>query len=410
MEELKYVIHGRAHDWVISLGGQVIGHFGRAESAAAIARGLADEAAARGFPSFVVLAYEGREEVLRSPVSGLTLPPPQDAPAGLPSPELRPVPQLRSAAHPGSPLVERLIHADWSVSTKKRWQARARWDDGWLIEAVSPVDEPASFIAELILQARTRAVLAGFDFPIGVPSAYGERTGLSGFRDLLFAIGEGRWERFADIARLPGEVSIERPFFPAGVRDSPRREYLTDGLGVQREKLLRDCERATPLRRAASPLFWTLGAAQVGRGALSGWAEVIRPALLAGARLWPFDGPLGALAQSPGLCLAETYPAEAYSHAGVRFGPNESKTCQMARSRKGVQILTWAENASVRMMPVVEVLVRDGFGSDRSAEDRFDAFMGLAGMIEVASGRRPDGAPSDGELWEGWILGQARAG
>jgi hypothetical protein len=46
----------------------------------------------------------------------------------------------------------------------------------------------------------------------------------------------------------------------------------------RRQRLRRQCERATPTRRAACPLFWTLGSNQVGKAAISGWQEVIAPA------------------------------------------------------------------------------------------------------------------------------------
>jgi hypothetical protein len=37
--------------------------------------------------------------------------------------------------------------------------------------------------------------------------------------------------------------------------------------------------------------FWTLGGNQVGKGALSGWKEFLRPAReLTTVHIWPFDG------------------------------------------------------------------------------------------------------------------------
>ena len=52
-----------------------------------------------------------------------------------------------------------------------------------------------------------------------------------------------------------------------------------------------------------------------------------------------------------------------------------------------------------------------GFGEDAAGEDRFDAFMGLLGMIEVVEGRRADSPSLSLEIarWEGWILGQLDA-
>jgi hypothetical protein len=50
--------------------------------------------------------------------------------------------------------------------------------------------------------------------------------------------------------------------------------------------------------------------------------------------------------------------------------------------------------------------VQDGFGSGADGEDRFDALVGLIGMLEVlATGREPTVGPDP--RVEGWILGQA---
>ena len=56
--------------------------------------------------------------------------------------------------------------------------------------------------------------------------------------------------------------------------------------------------------------------------------------------------------------------------------------------------------------------IRDGFGGGANGEDRFDATVGLFGMLNVALGLRPPGDPAERVLCrvEGWILGQAQAG
>lgn len=305
-------------------------------------------------------------------------------------------------------MFSRLVHADWSVSSAKRWAARARLgDDGWLIEAVEPVGDCPAFVKSLVAVSRQEAVLAGFDFPIGVPDAYGARTGLASFSDLLRHVGQGRWSRFGDIAREPGEIGLERPFYPAGASAGLKQADLLAAHGVAAlDQLRRQCERQTGDRRAACPLFWTLGGNQVGRAALAGWTEVIKPAQAAGARLWPFDGSLASLDERPGLVLAETYPAEAYGHVGVVFRSSESKTRQEDRASKADAILGWASQHQVHLSGSVRALIADGFGDDKAGEDRFDALLGLCGMIEVVSGRRPEGGHPDGSCWEGWIIGQ----
>ena len=159
---------------------------------------------------------------------------------------------------------------------------------------------------------------------------------------------------------------------------------------------------------AACPIFWTLGGNQVGRGALSGWVEVVKPAQAQGAALWPFDGPLEDLSAGSGLIIAETYPAEAYGHVGVRFASNESKTNRLHRQTKANAIHTWADENGVELITSVRALIDDGFGETKSGEDQFDALLGLLGMIEVADRRRPAADPSRlPDAWEGWILGQS---
>ncbi len=299
-----------------------------------------------------------------------------------------------------------VVHADWSVNPNKRWAARARWENRWTIEAIEPVGPVGNWVQGLCCEAARGSVLAGFDFPIGVPADYGHKTGLRGFPDLLQAIGTGPWASFSDIARDPADISMQRPFYPAGASAGIKQADLLKAHGVlDLDGIRRVCERKTADRRAACPVFWTLGGNQVGRGALSGWVEVLRPALRQGAKLWPFDGDLPALASGAGLVLAETYPAEAYGHVGVTFSQRESKTSQTDRSGKAGALLAWADRRAVRLSPSVRDMIQDGFGSDRAGEDRFDALLGLLGMIEVAAGWRSEGSGGD-PAWEGWILGQ----
>jgi hypothetical protein len=56
----------------------------------------------------------------------------------------------------------------------------------------------------------------------------------------------------------------------------------------------------------------------------------------------------------------------------------------------------------------VDAQLQDGFGAAADGEDRFDAFCGACGMIEIANGSRAAGAPDDPDIrnFEGWILGQ----
>ena len=182
---------------------------------------------------------------------------------------------------------------------------------------------------------------------------------------------------------------------------------LVQGLGLQYDKLLRECERPTPIRGAACCLFWTLGGSQVGRAAISGWQEVVAPARRRGAKLWPFEGSLAELARAGYPVIAETYPAEAYSHVGIRFPRNGSKRRQHDRAFATKGIFEWASRNQVTFCELLVNQIEMGFGPHEDGEDPFDALAGILSMIEVLDGRRSEG-PENGSahVWEGWILGQ----
>ena len=269
----------------------------------------------------------------------------------------------------------------------------------------------ASALVRILCEAALeRRVLAGFDFAIGVPARYGDLTGLKDFRTALdmFGSAEG-WENFFDVAGAAAEISVRRPFYPRTSSKGVERTSLVDGIGVDGfEDLLRRCEKGGAGRRTACSVFWTLGGNQVGRAAISGWRDVVRPALARGARLWPFDGPLDELARTPSLVLCETYPADAYAGVGARFLPRESKRRQGDRRAKAPAILDWAHGADVDLGAARGRLV-DGFGGRADGEDAFDALVGLLKMIRICQLAQPSmvAAPSAAiTTWEGWILGR----
>ncbi len=191
------------------------------------------------------------------------------------------------------------------------------------------------------------------------------------------------------------------------------------------DELRRLCELAHFGRRAASPLFWTLGGQQVGKAAITGWREMLGPALQAPPQvvLWPFAGPLEALLQEETTVVAETYPAEFYTHLGiskilrqpVKSG-SASQTRRGKRSRESRRacccpLLDWAQEAGVSLQPELETEIRTGFGPTPQAEDRFDAVIGLFGMLNILLGNHPAGPPPGAISTncikiEGWIFGQ----
>lgn len=305
-----------------------------------------------------------------------------------------------------------ITHADWGSNPKKRWFASAALDDGaYHLSGPSRVEEVSTFLSRHRPADRTARWLAGFDLQIGLPEAYAAAAGIEAFTPWLRELGNGAWPQFFEVARTADEVSIQRPFYPhnAGGR---RQSHLLEGLGVNSMfDLLRRCDRRSESRGAASTLFWTLGAKQVGKGAIIAWRDLIIPALSGEApeaALWPFDGSLEQLRETHPITLCETYPAEAGTHVGMKApGRGWSKRKQQDRAHAGAKLLEHASRHDLRIADALRARLADGFGVDADGEDPFDATVGLFGMLEVATGRRPASRPLDGlaTTVEGWMLG-----
>ena len=307
--------------------------------------------------------------------------------------------------------VGKVIHADWSIHPRKRWSASAtlRRNGSFVVDSISRFKMAPD---EIIAAGKDDGLLVGFDFPIGFPRAYATAIGLTDFRDFLKWLGDdARFASFAAPAARPEDVSFFRPFYPAGRGKGAKRAYLLFGLGVSTwGDLLRECERKTDLRPEAGCLFLTIGGKQVGRAASSGWLEILAPLARSGAaRFWPFDGHLHDLAAMRGVTVVETYPAEAMRQLQISSGKLFSKTNRQHRVAVSARIVAAADELNLELSDDVAAQVADGFGSDREGEDRFDALVGLLGMIAVLTGVRSEGTPASSEITsvEGWILGQA---
>jgi hypothetical protein len=302
----------------------------------------------------------------------------------------------------------RLVHSDWSIAPAKRWVAEARrTSSGWFVDAPRPVGLLDDFLKDLL--GLPQPTLAGFDFPIGVPAAYARKANVSRFTELLEVVGTGDWLEFYRVCDRDDEISLHRPFYPRVSSSKARQAHLLDALGFDDIDVLRRiCERQTETRKAACPLFWTLGGNQVGKAAISGWQSVLQPARREGARLWPYDGDLAALSEANRLVICETYPAEAYGHVGVRFAAGASKQRQTDRRGAAASLLSRSLKYGIQFSDAMRGAVADGFGPLKSGEDPFDAALGLLGMIEIVDGRRAAAAASiEAVDPEGWILGQA---
>lgn len=303
---------------------------------------------------------------------------------------------------------ELIVHCDWSTSASKRWLAVAQLSPKGSYEAAGPipVGRTDSFFSRLREKLPVGAILAGFDFPIGVPRAYAERAGFGRFPDMLLRLGNGRWADFYNPAARPDEISLERPFYPRAPGGTNKKQLL-DALGLHSgEELLRLCDRPTATRGNACEIFWTLGANQVGRAAIQGWRELLAPAVRDGSiSIWPFDGELPVLLTSAGITVLEAYPAETYGHLGLTRG--FGKRVREGRRSQALAILSWCDRNGVVLQADLAAEVENGFGDASTGEDTFDTFIGLLGMIVAVCDPVRCVAPQDPAVRniEGWTLG-----
>ena len=308
-------------------------------------------------------------------------------------------------------------------------QAKLAGDGTYTASTPNLVGAPETLIPRLLeLQSARRAIFLGFDFPIGLPFTYAQSCGVDDFLTLLPQLGQGDWHDFYHPAEEVSEIRLTRPFYPQRPGHA-RQAHLLNGLGVHSmDDLRRVCELPHSGRRAAAPLFWTLGGQQVGKAAISGWRTVLGPALKKHAgriAIWPFSGTLSELLPSGGIIVAETYPAEFYKHLGAVFPvPKErlsgdfppsgtGKRSQAARAANSTALLNWAKDSRVTLQPQLEEAIKNGFGPSPNAEDPFDATIGLLGILNVLLEQRSPGEllatePGGERLRkiEGWILGQ----
>jgi SAM-dependent methyltransferase len=308
-----------------------------------------------------------------------------------------------------------IAHADWSSNPKKRWMAQAALKHGrYIADAPELVDDTRSLLQRLHTTAggHEGAILVGFDFPIGLPAGYAERVGVDDFVALLPKLGHDEWSNFYEVADHPDQISLRRPFYPQSSlpKGSKKQSHLLEGLNVKSmNELRRRCDRVQSDRRAAAPIFWLVGGNQVGKAAIAGWKEVLVPALLSfhpDVAIWPFDGELAELLEAGRVVIVETYPTEFYRHLGIILNPG--KRSQEARQRNADVLLRWADNASVELSHGLQFVIEDGFGETADGEDRFDATVGLFGMLNVVLGNHPTGEPLDNTTRrvEGWMFGQ----
>ena len=301
------------------------------------------------------------------------------------------------------------VHADWSTDPGKRWMTSALpHRHGWTVSAAQAVGDLAGLTNRLRADIGGAAMAVGVDFPLGLPRRYAERhADAANFP--AFLRGLAQRPAFFSVCAALEEITAHRPFYPSrGVCGMTRASHaLALGLG-DADGLSRACDRATAQRPAGAPLFWTLGANQTGKAAISAWRDWLLPSLAAGddLRLWPFEGSMAELLMPGAIVVAETYPAEAMRQRGLRlFG---SKRRQSDRAGLADSLLAELDHRRAVPDAALATAITDGFGSDAAGEDRFDSLLGLLGLLAVLDGAQPDFVPDDPWIrqWEGWVLGQ----
>lgn len=271
------------------------------------------------------------------------------------------------------------------------------------MSAPRPVGDVSTFLSRLTAEAGGGAVALGADLPIGLPRAYAAQRTEADFP--TFLRGVDSMPDFFKVCASLEEIGVGRPFYPArGIAGMTRLSHAL-ALGFpDASALSRLCDRATGERPAGAPLFWTLGANQSGKAAIASWQALIMPA--ANLRIWPFEGPYRSLLAPGSVALAETYPAEALRHLGIRLRGSKRRhadRCATAGAlMAAMDLLAATPNDAMRRA------LLDGFGGDASGEDRFDSVLGVLCVLNVLAGNRPDTAPDDAwvQKWEGWVLGQ----
>jgi hypothetical protein len=295
------------------------------------------------------------------------------------------------------------------MDPRKRWMTQALPDGaGWRISAPVPVGPLQTWMARSRAVSEGGAVALGVDLPLGLPRAYAAQLKPPG-NFAAFLRGLQTSADFFRVCATLDDITPARPFYPLrGIAGMTRASHAL-ALGFEGASgLSRLCDRATATRPAGAPLFWTLGANQTGKAAITAWRDWLLPALAGpdAPRLWPFEGPLHDLLATGAIVVAETYPAEAMRQRGLRMGG--SKRRQSDRLALAPALLDAIQAVNAHADADMQQAIGNGFGADASGEDRFDSLLGLLGLLAVLGGHQPDFIPDDPWVrdWEGWVLGQ----
>jgi hypothetical protein len=96
-----------------------------------------------------------------------------------------------------------VLHGDWGTAPSKRWVAKALERDGaYRVDTPSLAGDLQSLLPRAVESARGQ-VVAGFDFPIGVPASWAQQAGVTSFLEALPEFGLQIWSAFYDPPYAP---------------------------------------------------------------------------------------------------------------------------------------------------------------------------------------------------------------
>ncbi len=291
-----------------------------------------------------------------------------------------------------------------------RWMASAERARRRVVAGLGPGPGPGAgrcSSTHLFARARGRRDAGGLRFPDRLP---GRLRGRDGAARLHGRARRARPRRVAGALAVAADAGRDRaaPALLSGDGPAGRACAISStGTGSPASRLW--CGPASepgPDGGAAGCMFWTLGAKQAGKAALSGWREVMVPARAARCAALAFRRRPRRAGRGRRADAGRVLP-------GRRLRTARLQVARQGRPRRGGplwrgHLLAWTTSRRVALDAALRAAILGGFPPAAGGDDGFDAAVGLLAAIAVAAGERSAGpalTPA-GRLWEGWILGR----
>ena len=309
------------------------------------------------------------------------------------------LPALRTALEPEPTPTPRGVHwlgCDWSTRPAHRAVVLARAVGEHHV--IEPLEPPAEFwsVATLLDTASMLAdaahpVIIAADVSLGIPYAFGRRTGQS-FPGFLTSLSAGALSSAATTAK---QWSFERPFFrvPPGAGSKRRFIDAAGGDSVHR----RQFEIATH----AKETFAISGIPGVVGGATRSFWKGLREVDRARFALWPFDGSLDRILDQHRVILAEAYPKLLYGIVLSDSLPAPMMPLAKSKRERRREAVDQLDQKVEAWATIARGLPEAMVGS----EDVFDAAMLALGLARLAHERQPLAGHVIDPRYEGAALG-----